>query len=239
VAKIGDTVRFLNTTGGGKITKIEGKIAYVEEDGFETPVLLNEIVVVLPAGHEPANKGARMMFDQKAFDEGKKTVREMPAQTVSKAEPEPELPVEETDYGENLTVALLFEPENVKALSTSRINVALVNDSNYFLHFSLLIRDNDAKAWKSLFTGEVAPNEIIDLASFNQQTIPEIERIVFQATAYKKGKPFQVKYPLSVSKKIDLTKFFKVHCFRPGVYLETPCLEIPLYSEHRKIKTNN
>ena len=39
MAKIGDTVRFLNTTGGGKITKIEGRIAYVEEDGFETPVL--------------------------------------------------------------------------------------------------------------------------------------------------------------------------------------------------------
>lgn len=41
MAKIGDTVRFLNTTGGGKITKIEGKMAYVDEDGFETPVLLN------------------------------------------------------------------------------------------------------------------------------------------------------------------------------------------------------
>lgn len=47
MAKIGDTVRFPNTTGGGKITKIEGRIAYVEEDGFETPVLLNEVVVVL------------------------------------------------------------------------------------------------------------------------------------------------------------------------------------------------
>ncbi len=234
MAKIGDTVRFLNTTGGGKITKIDGKIAYVEEDGFETPVLLNEIVVVLPAGHEPDTKGARMMFDQKAFDEGKKSVREI---LVPKAaptpEPEPELPVEETEYGEDLTVALLFEPENVKALSTSRINTALVNDSNYYLYFTILIRDNEAKAWKSLFTGEVAPNEMIDLATFSQQNISEIERIVFQAMAYKKGKSFQVKYPISVSKKIDLTKFFKAHCFRPGVYLDNPCIEVPLYSERR------
>nr|WP_301896319.1 DUF2027 domain-containing protein [uncultured Duncaniella sp.] len=234
MAKIGDTVRFLNTTGGGKITKIEGKIAYVDEDGFETPVLLNEVVVVLPAGHEPAKKGARMMFDQKAFDEGKKSVRETTVQKVPVPEPEPELPIEETEYGEDITIALLFEPENIKALSTSKINAALVNDSNYFLYFSVLIRDNEAKAWKSLFTGEVAPNEMIDLASFTQQTVSDIERVVFQAMAYKKGKSFQVKYPINVSKKIDLTKFFKAHCFRPGVYLDTPCIEIPLYSERRK-----
>lgn len=238
MAKIGDTVRFLNTTGGGKITKIEGRIAYVEEDGFETPVLLNEVVVVLPAGHEPEKKGARMMFDQKAFDDGKKSVRDAAPQKSADSRKtdnvaEPELPVEETEYGEDITVALVFEPENAKALSTSRINAALVNDSNYFIYFSVLIRDNEAKAWKPLFTGEVAPNEMIDLASFTQQNISEIERVVFQAMAYKKGKSFQVKYPLNVSKKIDLTKFFKAHCFRPGVYLDTPCIEIPLYSERR------
>lgn len=233
MAKIGDTVRFLNTTGGGVITKIDGRIAYVEEDGFETPVLLSEVVVVLPAGHEPAQKGARMMFDQKAFDEGKKEVREKPAPKAAAA-PEPQLPVEETEYGEEMAIALLFEPANIKALSTSKINVALVNDSNYFLFFSLLIRDNEAKAWKSLYTGEVAPNEMIDLASFTQANISELERIVFQATAYKKEKSFQVKYPLNISKKIDLTKFFKVHSFRPGVYLDAPCIEIPLYSERRK-----
>lgn len=232
MAKIGDTVRFLNTTGGGVITKIDGRIAYVEEDGFETPVLLSEVVVVLPAGHEPANKGARMMFDQKAFDEGKKEVRTTPAPKPV-PEPEPELPVEETEYGEEMAIALVFEPENLKALSSTKINMALVNDSNYFLFFSVLVRDNEAKAWKSLYTGEVAPNEMIDLASFNQANISEVERIVFQAIAYKKDKSFQVKYPLNVSKKLDLTKFFKAHCFRPGIYLDASCIEIPLYSERR------
>lgn len=233
MAKIGDRVRFLNTTGGGVITKIDGRIAYVEEDGFETPVLLSEIVVVLPAGHESAAKGAALMFDQKAFDEGKKEVREKapaPAQ-VSAAVPQEELPVEETDYGETLHEVLVFEPENIKALSTSAINVALVNDSNYFLYFSLLVRDDAAKAWKTLYNGEVAPNEMIDLARLTQATVSEMERIVFQAIAYKKGKSFQVKFPLNVSKKIDLTKFFKVHCFRPGVYTDAPAIEYTLYTE--------
>ncbi len=48
MAKIGDTVRFLNSVGGGKIVRIDGQMAYVDEDGFETPVLLRECVVVMP-----------------------------------------------------------------------------------------------------------------------------------------------------------------------------------------------
>ena len=41
MAKIGDTVRFLSSTGGGRVVKIDGQIAHVEEDdGFITPVLM-------------------------------------------------------------------------------------------------------------------------------------------------------------------------------------------------------
>lgn len=234
MAQIGDTVRFLNTVGGGKITRIEGKIAYVEEDGFETPVLLKEIVVVLPAGQEK-KAGAKLMFDQEAYDTGKKDVR--PKEKLAKEivnEPTPaELPVEETAFGEDMNIVIIFEPENLKDLSKSKINAALVNDSNYFLFFNIMVRDFDAKAWKSLFTSEVAPNEIIDIASFTQENISDIERFVFQAIAFKKGKTYQVKYPLNVSKKLDLTKFFKPHCFRPGLFTDTPAMEVPLYSERR------
>jgi len=232
MAKTGDVVRFLNSTGGGRITRIEGRIAYVEEDGFETPVLLNEIVVVLPAGHEPAAKGSSLMFDQKAFDEGKKATRENPKAKETKEEkPEDPLPVVETERGDRLNIVLGFEPANVKDLERTKIAAVLVNDSNYFLSFNMLVRDDAEKAWKSLYQGEVSPNELIDLGVFTQENISKIERIVFQAIAYKKGKSFQVKYPVNVSRKIDLTKFFKMHCFRPGVYFDTPVIEIPLYSE--------
>ncbi|MDE6279863.1 MAG: DUF2027 domain-containing protein, partial [Paramuribaculum sp.] len=48
--KKGDIVRFLNSVGGGKVTRLDDKIAYVEdEDGFEVPVLRKECVVVLDA----------------------------------------------------------------------------------------------------------------------------------------------------------------------------------------------
>lgn len=230
-------MRFLNTIGGGVVTKIDGKIVYVEEDGFEVPVMAKDVVVVMPAGHQPDAKGAKLMFDQKAFDHGRNDSRDIPktAAATPTAAPaptaEPELPVVETDRGEEINLTLGFEPDNIKELSKSKINLVLVNDSNYFLSFTLLTRDFEAKAWAPVYQGEVAPNELIDLATFTQENIAQMERVVFQAIAYKKGKPFQVKSPITISKKIDTTKFFKVHCFRPGIYFDTPVVELPLYSE--------
>ena len=47
MVKVGDRVRFLNSVGGGIVKKINKDIALVEEeDGFETPVLLRECVVI-------------------------------------------------------------------------------------------------------------------------------------------------------------------------------------------------
>ena len=231
MAKTGDMVRFLNSTGGGRITRIEGRLAYVEENGFETPVLLSDIVVVLPAGHEPKNKNASLMFDQSAFDEGRKATRSNPRVEEKKEEPKAEEPVVETERGERINVVLGFEPENIKDLARTRIAAVLVNDSNYFLSFVMLVRQDEEHAWSVMYQGEVSPNELIDMEVFTRQTIARAERVVFQAIAYKKGKPFQVKSPINVSRKLDLTKFFKVHCFRPGVYFDSPVVEIPLYCE--------
>lgn len=46
--KIGDKVRFLNDVGGGKITGFrKGNVVLVEdEDGFEIPALMDEVVVI-------------------------------------------------------------------------------------------------------------------------------------------------------------------------------------------------
>ena len=46
--KIGDKVRFLSEVGGGKVAGFQGKnIVLVEdEDGFQMPMMINEVVVV-------------------------------------------------------------------------------------------------------------------------------------------------------------------------------------------------
>lgn len=241
MAKIGDTVRFLNSIGGGKITKIEGKMAFVEdEDGFETPILLKEVVVVLPAGHDQEKKKpGRLMFDQEAYDEGKKPAPAPVKEKKKEAElPKPQKAVfaEETKHGERLNITLAFEPSNVKALDKSEFTAVLVNDSNYWLDFTLLRRSEEERGWTVVNGGTVEPNELLDLVTLTHATLPDYERVAFQCVAYKKNKTFTLQPPVSVAHKLDLTKFHKFHCFRPGIYFEDPVIEIPLVENGVAIK---
>ncbi len=225
MAKIGDTVRYLNAVGGGKITRIVDKIAYVDDNGFEIPMLLKDLVVVLPAGHEPSGtKGARLMFDQAAFDKGREPEPTKPAAIEDRPLP----PAEETERGEKLNISLAFEPADIKRLSTTTFNAVLVNDSNYRLCFTFLRRAADERGWSVVYAGEVEPQELIDLHTFTYETLGSIERVALQAIAFKPSKPFSIKPPVNVNRKLDLTKFYKLHCFRPGAYFDTPVIELPL-----------
>ena len=128
-------------------------------------------------------------------------------------------------------MVLAFEPADVRRLDDTTFNVALVNDSNYFMSYQLLTAAPQRGEWQTFAAGQVAPNEIADLRRLAREDLKQTERIVFQAIAYKKDKPFVVKEPLNVRRKIDQTKFFKFHCFNPGLYFETPVLEVPLIAE--------
>ena len=46
--KIGDKVRFLNDVGGGTVSGFQGKdiVLVADEDGFEIPTLISEVVAV-------------------------------------------------------------------------------------------------------------------------------------------------------------------------------------------------
>lgn len=229
MAKPGDRVRFLNATGGGVITRIDGKTAYVEdEDGFESPILIKDIVVVLPAGHEVSKIESAKMFNQAAFDEGRKTVEPVKEkETPQPCSPEPEKVVE-TSHGDTPEITLAFEPEDSKRLASTKFVAVLVNDSNYYLHFSFMRRNDVERGWNLIYEGTAAPNELIDLAVVSHEELPEYERVVFQCIGFKKDKPFSILPPVSVSRKLDLTKFHKFHCFRLGRYFDTPVLEYPL-----------
>lgn len=238
MAKVGDTVRFLSSTGGGVITKIDGKIAYVEEDGFETPVLIKELVVVLPAGHQPAQNGAKLMFDQQAYDTGRANTTSndaaTPGPTSKDTTPPPvPAPVVETEYGDKISLSLAFEPSDIKRLSDATFNAVLVNDSNYTLQFIFAGKGDDRHQWKIIYQGVVEPNELIDLATYTHASLTDIERVAIQAIAYKSGKDFELKSPVDASRRLDLTKFYKTHCFRPGRYFEYPVLEFPLLTDDR------
>lgn len=216
--KTGDIVRFLNAVGGGKVTKIEGNMAYVEDsDGFETPVLTRECVVVDPDGG---------MVPKKKFGSDEPSKYEAPAvsMTASRAETRPSAPlVEETAEGDVLNVVLGYEPEEVKHLNTTTFEASLVNDSNYYLYVVYASRCEGGR-WKCRFNGIVEPNMQVRLEELAHEDLPELERVVVEYVPFKQGRDFKLKNPGAVECRVDATKFYKLHCFRENMYFDRPVM---------------
>ena len=210
MAQIGDIVRYLNSVGGGRIVKIEGNIAYVDEDGFETPVMLRECVVVTPA--TPKAKESKYVAPT--------IVPEQP----SKPKPEE---IEETETGDKLNIVLAYEPEEIKHLNTTEYDAYLVNDSNYFLYFTYLTRA-DGHDWTTRYAGIVEPNIQIHLEHVTREQLPDMDRVAIQYVAFKRDKEFKLKAPVAVEYALDTTKFFKLHCFRDNVYFDTPVIALDI-----------
>lgn len=214
MAKVNDIVRFLNAQGGGRISKIEGNLVYVEdEDGFETPVLLKEIVVVEESKSKPT------AYDRPLQPAKSKEV-EAPSPKPKPAAP----PVEETETGDVLNVVLGYEPAEIKHLNTTKFFAYLVNDSNYYLYFSYMSRSDETGEWKTRFHGIVEPNIQVLLEEFGHETLPQLDRVAVQYVAFKQDKPFKLKNPALVEYRLDTTKFYKLHCFHDNMYFDSPVI---------------
>lgn len=207
MAQIGDIVRYLNSVGGGKIVRIDGNMAYVDEDGFETPVLLKECVVVTPS--QPKAKSESKFV-------APPTVVPAPAQKQEET-------VEETPAGEKLNIVLAYEPEEIKHLNTTEYDAYLVNDSNYYLYFTYLVKSN-LHDWVTRFAGIVEPGIQVHLEHVTRDMVNSIDRVAIQYIAFKQGKEFKLKAPVAVEYAVDNTKFFKLHCFHDNDYFDTPVI---------------
>lgn len=209
-------MRFLNSVGGGRVVRIEGAIAYVDEDGFETPVLVRECVVV--GGGDAAAAKSEVAPKENAPAPARK---EKPRSGA--AAPAPQLP-----GGDAITLCLGFEPLEPKALSTSGFDASLVNDSNYTLYVSVATRASSDRDWTLRFAGTVESGMQEYAFTLTQQELVHFDRVAVQALAFKEGMAYELRAPLSNETKVDNTRFAKLHCFRPHRYFETPALVLEI-----------
>lgn len=221
MAKPGDIVRFLNTTGGGKVTRVSGQLAYVEdEDGFETPVLMRECVVV---GQQPVESPTQTKLSTP--ERGETT---SPAQMPTPESQVEEIEIEEVPGGDKLNVVIAYEPVDIKNPTTSAIDAYIVNDSNYFLSFTYLTRASSSQNWTMRYAGVVEPNIQLLLGDVPREMLSEMERIAVQIIAYKRDREFEIKKPVDVRLSLDVSKFFKLHCFKENEYFENPVIAIDI-----------
>jgi hypothetical protein len=215
--KVGDKVRFLNSVGGGIVRSFKGKDQVIVEgdDGFEIPALIRELVVV-----EHLDSQMRSLKPKQ------------PVPVIAAPEPLPkptpeEAPLpEETPGGERLNVFLAYLPLEPKAIQQSRYECYFINESNYYLFFNYMSRNNNS--WVSRYNGLIEPNTKIFVEEFGKEDINSLERICIQCIAFKKDKPYALKNAVSVELRIDTVKFYKIHCFMENDFFEEDALIYPV-----------
>ena len=217
--KIGDKVRFLSEVGGGKVAGFQGKnIVLVEdEDGFQMPMLINEVVVVGEESYETTRMvEQKAKARQSAEDDEEPEIEPADRPITFKAKPE------ERKGGDKLSAFLAFVPMDVKELSQTRFESYLVNDSNYYLRYVLMAAEGSA--WTLRAEGEIEPNCKEFIEEFGREDLNNLEHLCVQLVAYKRDKHFLLKSPVNAQVRVDTVKFYKLHAFRENDFFEQPAL---------------
>ncbi|NCB83050.1 MAG: DUF2027 domain-containing protein [Bacteroidia bacterium] len=223
--KKGDTVRFLNAVGGGKVTRIDEKqnIVYVEDaDGFEIPALARECVVI-QAVNQKTN------FPVKDFSSKSNTTPVELSKEVEIEEPVKQEPIVETAEGEVLNAFLAFFPKDIKRLETSGYECYLVNDSNYFLFYNFVTGEDNNR--RSIANGTIEPNMQEFISEIEKSQLNDWEKVRVQIIPFKKDKIYTEQDALDFMLKINTVKFYKLHSFTETDYFDDPCMLIDLTEE--------
>ncbi|WP_339735034.1 DUF2027 domain-containing protein [uncultured Sunxiuqinia sp.] len=198
--KVGDRVKFMNDVGGGIVTKVVSKsLVHVEnDDGFEIPTLVSELVVV---------------SDELAAVK-KPSVQDFVAQAVpGKREPEKAPAKEETvliEGNDEPNFQLAFVPEDSRNPLDGSIKLYLINDSNFSVlyHFSQF----DGVEYETKEAGELEPNTKLWLDSIAQVDIAGLPEYFFQLICYRE-KSGRLERPVEASVKVNPVKFYKSGSF--------------------------
>ena len=219
--KIGDKVRFLSEIGGGRVAGFQGKnIVLVEdEDGFQMPMLINEVVVVGDEDYDTKHViEAKANSVKAALNAEREEVETEPADKPITFKVKPE----ERKGGDKLSAYLAFVPMDVKELSQTRFETYLVNDSNYYMRYVYMIAEG--AAWTVRGEGEIEPNTKEFIEEFGREDLNALEHSCIQLIAYKRDKHFLLKPTVNAQVRIDPVKFYKLHAFRENMFFEQPAL---------------
>lgn len=219
--KIGDKVRFLSEIGGGRVAGFQGKnIVLVEdEDGFQMPMLINEVIVVGEEDYDTKHVvevKAQSTKTALQIDLEDKELEPADKPITFKAKPE------ERAGGEKLSAYLAFVPMDVKELSQTRFESYIVNDSNYYLRYVYMTAESNA--WTVRADGELEPNTKEFIEEFGREDLNTLEHSCIQLMAYKRDKHFMLKPTVNAQLRIDSVKFYKLHAFRENMFFEQPTL---------------
>jgi len=243
--QVGDKVKFLNTKGGGIISKVisPSLVNVMIEDGFEIPTITNELVKIEPQGR------AERMFDedfsvggqrsavssqqsvignQRSAVSGQQSVDRRPPT----ADREPEQPDRQTALGNysfraknNPGVYLVFVPHDQKWLVTGMVEIFLVNYTSYDVLYAFYLEGEKkliGKDYDILFSGNKIHIDTIDRDELLKWTKGIIQLIFYNE------EPEKIFMPVSAEFDISPRRFNDEHNYNNSQFMEERLLLVSL-----------
>ena len=250
--KIGDKVRFLKVVG----FQDKNIVLVEEEDGFETPVLANEIVVV-EAGDDMAkamskeekkkSAGTTTQSLHAAMNQGLDDEDEAEIKTSASARPsagsEDDAPYFTDDLdsadGEKINISLAFMPVTEDKLQNTDFDLYLINDDNYFVSFFISTKDdssfeNEEERWVLREQGTIEPHTRLLLNRITNGHAGDWERINVQAIAFKDKRSFVQKPAFNASLHLSPTRLYKQNAFTANDYFDRNALVLAVVKDDRQ-----
>lgn len=176
--KKGDKVKFLNETGGGVVSRVEGLLIFVEiEDGFEIPTQGSNLVKIDGVG------SAARFFDED-FGLRRSTIRE--------EEPEPEPEEEPVRASQKLSkpsytdtsrfakgIYLALVPQDQRILIAGMVDVYLLNHTGADILYNLYLKKPDGRFQGTDF-GSIEPECFLHLFELSRHDLNEWNEGIIQ-----------------------------------------------------------
>ncbi len=220
-------VRYLNAQGGGRVARIEGKIAWIEDpDGFELPTPLNECVVVaekdtfVPAYTPPQKESISSELKPSIENESEK-------QREFITPPMPHLLMPERADGDNLSIYMAWVMVTPTQPAISPIECYLINDSNYTLSFQLVAEEGSGMC-KIIFEGELERDTKLFIEEIKPQNLHQRETLYLQYIPFKREKSFALKDARTIKVHYDVLRLLKKHAYVDNDFFDEGAIVIPI-----------
>ena len=203
--KAGDKVRFLNAVGGGVIKSVINKtmVSVEDDDGFEVPTLISELVVIdETVSMDPERRVYKPKPSVKTEEipEKKEQAKVEPKYVAGKDAPD---------------LHLAFVTQNEENPVEVELKVYLVNNSNNFVLYNYSHLKN--KLYRSVESGKMNPNSKRYLESFSRFDLNELPEFQFQLVFFREESP-KLESPVVKSLRLNPVKFYRQNSYEKTKY---------------------
>jgi hypothetical protein len=224
--KIGDRVKFLNDTGGGRISGFAGSgmVKVMDEDGFEIPVLASDLI--------PDEQAERRKYANDGYSDG--NTRPAPAKPErvkpnERPAPVPAYVSEPEREGDDYELLFAFVHKTPSNVEDSDFHFYFVNDSPFRCMYAVS-RLTGTGTLKLTGKSDIEPETKELVAEISRRDINAGLTLNFTCLLYKTGE-YRLYPPEQVNVELNPVKFARSSSFTENDYFDEDAYIVKVASD--------